>query len=319
MLEDLLGMNIPMPYANWKDSYEFVLATQSDPYILFTRDVFHMQLGLEIVDDDEKAIKTAVKYADLDAIKFLLNESKLSKDELWSSVKPLKKTILLFREEVALLLIEDGRCFTKESNIEGDIYNSACEGLSKLYFYLINKYPQHIPEDIAATFLPACASGAEDIVEHILMIARDDLEQREIKSGYRFLNEVIGYDAPNQSYSLARHGRFLQYFHGFFLCMKPKIQSERTAEYLGEGIKCGKITDIESIRKCLFDNTVIYGLLQACIATLTVEYVEGVNALATELFKLLDNEAQIKASIRAAVSKGKIELAKSFQSFTTTM
>jgi hypothetical protein len=61
-------------------------------------------------------------------------------DEIWNTTTLLHKDMITLREDVVLLLIEDGRYFTDKSDIIIFIYNLEVYSLCKAYFYAVNLF-----------------------------------------------------------------------------------------------------------------------------------------------------------------------------------
>ena len=315
MLEDLLGMEIPMPYDDWKGSYEFVLATQPNVEMLFTRDVFHAQLGIELAARAKYCVLAAVKSAEIETIRYLMTESKWASDEVWNTSRLVDSAQLVLREEVVMLLFQDGRCFTDEEDIETLIADSACHGMSRAYFYLIENYPNRIPDDIGQAFLEACSSGARDIAVHIASIPNVDLDDDELDDGFALLD---WYDDPTneklyEATSVCMLGCAIMTGHFPSAAGVLKDRSKSYTRVLEKAIRTGGVHSISQIGQYLRTSSRTFALLNAAINTLTVEYVTDANQLALDLFDLVNEQVCTKFGIRLAVSKGKVALAKEMQ------
>ena len=307
MLEKLLGMDIPMSYNKWRESYQFVLAIGSNVNLLFTKDVFHAQLGTLLVVDQKKALEYAVKFAELKTIEYLMHDSSLAYNALWNTDKLVDIAIYALRQDVALYIIEDERCFTDKSRIESVMYDAAECGLSNVFFYLLDAYPnRNLNQDMSdILFGHVCASGARDIADYLISTYPGALQDSEIRDGYKVLDIIEGHDDLDDikayTHTLQTHGHINR-------LVTPNINYGA----IGQGIRNGRITDIEVIKPIIRNQDSVYILLADCINTLNGKRDIGVNNLAIELFKMLDNEGYIKISIRAAKDNGKVVLAKEF-------
>lgn len=328
MLEDLLGMSISIPCSDWKKSYEFVLATQPNIEMLFTKDIFHAQLGIELLVNTDTAILKAIECAEIDTIRFLLTESKLANDDIWKTPKLIDRAKRLLREEVLLLLIKDGRCFANREDIGAVIYDSAYFGLSRPYFYLVEMYPGEIYADLGATFTPACSSGARDIADHISSIPNVGLDDEELRDGYALLDfyddpsDLELYDGTETADHIMSitHGHFNKAVVDYLTKADERNikgtmsrRAKNAINIIPLGIQTGHINNINQVNPYLYNETVVRALLNAAINVLTDEYIEPANSFAVDLFKLLVDEAPAKLAIKMAVANGKIALAKEFK------
>jgi hypothetical protein len=101
--------HIPFHYDTWKDVYKFVTLIGDKKHLLYTRGVLYAKLGLLLgISLVGETLDLALQQASIETIKLLLTLPEL--DNQWYCFVQVTPPMVVGREDVAMLLIEDGRC-----------------------------------------------------------------------------------------------------------------------------------------------------------------------------------------------------------------
>jgi hypothetical protein len=228
MTEAYLGINIPYAYNKWEDVYKFVTLIGKDTYLLFSRDVFHAKVGLllnvPLINVPYESLLLIVEQAQSETLSFVLDLPQL-KDE-WKKTKYITSAMKYLREDIAMLLVQDGRCLQNRANIEAITTVALLKGCGEVFMYLADNFPNDIPEEIGDMYTISCCYGLEDVAEAIQEIDPYLNYDSGVKSGQamlKYLKTGIEKDLPRYIqydcvYAMIRSGnallahRFVKYY-----------------------------------------------------------------------------------------------------------
>jgi hypothetical protein len=204
MTESYLGVNIPYTsdYAidvnsdyTWKDVYKFVTLIGKRKKLLFFRDVFHAKLGLLVVDLslslNDRLLKHVIHKGQLNTIAFLLTLPELYED--WGGSKYALLALKRRRQDVCMLLINDGRALRSSKRISRLILSSVSYGCDEVFLYLVDMYPNNITNELGDYYITACSYGYDDVADKIIELGIDASDDTDIALGSDMLDYLDGY------------------------------------------------------------------------------------------------------------------------------
>lgn len=160
------------PTKGWKDVYMFVCAIKRKTYLLFTRDPFYAELGLLIgISLAQDVLKKCIKCAQAETIKFLLDST--SSNTIWDDEFSLLTAMRMYREDIGMILLEDGRCLKECDTLRIDVNEiaqySLLYGCGKIFMYLVNRFFDRIKFNSFISFyvIRACCYGLDIAVKTI--------------------------------------------------------------------------------------------------------------------------------------------------------
>jgi hypothetical protein len=232
MTEAYLGIEIPLEHNKWEDVYKFVTFIGNKRELLYTKDLFYAQLGLllgePLIGGAFGTLDGAIAEASLETIAFLLTLPALSKE--WENFDHITSAVKYCRDDVALLLLQDGR-YTKDVN---NIYGIACAlltgGCSNSFLYLLEKFRNNISGNIEGEYIVTCCYGLEDVA---LKLRELDLDIRnEIEIGnrvFRFLS--TGVIEGNLAFDIESNGVLAIIKSGYLAYAFPLISHSSRSIY----------------------------------------------------------------------------------------
>jgi hypothetical protein len=153
MVESYLGVEIPssiQPKTRWEDVYKTVILLNNRRHLFYTRDLFYAQLGALLVApfDTKKRnmLEDTIKLASLEAIAFMLTLPELEKE--WENPRYVRIAADNYRDDVALLLLQDGRCTNNTEHIPDITVSLFQNGCEKAFIYIADKFPNDMPGDM---------------------------------------------------------------------------------------------------------------------------------------------------------------------------
>jgi hypothetical protein len=312
MLESILGLSA-LPEGDgvsYKECYKFVVAIGSNVSLMFTKSVFYAKLGL-MMGYDTSVLDLAIKYADIETVELLLEVFDPPAFRWYAFTV---NAIDLLRTDVAMLLIKDKQCLDDDPDVIYDIILSAAEhGMSEVFFYLINKYPNINIDDIMQnTYSQVCAIGARNIADYILS---KGCGPQEYETDMYFMLDLIegkDTDLPDLSNSFYSIFTLIEYGHleiAFKLISKEHSTMRKYYSNIHDsivlGIRNGRINDIVTLRPLLFrSDEYLIAYVSECIKN----YSTKDNELAVGIFQTIRNQKTKLELVDMAYNNGKIEL-----------
>jgi len=164
----------------WKDMYRFVTSIGNKKELFFSRDVLHAKIGL-LLDDkssgDVRTLSDELVKASIDTVKFLLTLPQLQ--EVWKDASFILTAISVRRQDICMLLIEDGRCLAHSQDIREMILDAMRYGCGEVFLRLVNDCPNKIPPyGMDDFYTVVCSYNLKDVAKKILEITniiRDQL------------------------------------------------------------------------------------------------------------------------------------------------
>lgn len=185
MTEAYLGMDIPLENDDWESVYKFVTLIGDKLYLLFTREVFYAELGLLL--ESIPPIKH-IEEIPIDTLEYLLTVLEL--DHVWKSHVHIRNAARQCRDDLALLLAKDERCFRNPSKIWSTMKATLEGGCGKTFMYLRDKYPAHVDHLMVGGYsITAACYGLEDVVQ----VLGQDPNTRELLNFVRTGRREGGY------------------------------------------------------------------------------------------------------------------------------
>jgi hypothetical protein len=185
MTEAYLNVSIPFdmePSSTWEDVYKFITLIGEVRYLLYTRDVFYAKLAvllnIDIVQRDIR--EEVINRANVDTIAFLLTVDSLK--YTWDC-DCILEALSLGREDVAMLLIQDGKLLKDTTSITYIIEASLKGGCGKVFMYLAERFPNSMPDNVGYYYVTCCSYGLPSIAAKIPELDPMSIGQHDVSTG----------------------------------------------------------------------------------------------------------------------------------------
>jgi hypothetical protein len=240
MTEAYLGVEIPYDTNDWQEVYKFITLVEDDQYVFFRREVFFAQLGLLLYPDLFKVTGKAklfqivklpgiIEEASIETISLLLGLPEL--DWYWVNIHSSFITAMKYlREDIADLLIEDGRCFKTFGGIPFTISAACRSGCGRIALRLIEKYPDHLPAELKHVYIMSCCHGLRDLAD-VLLELDVNMQDKYVSLGKHILEYLEDGTAlpKHSSKTIENHGIFAMIVSGY-TSQAYKLLAQRTID-----------------------------------------------------------------------------------------
>ena len=324
MVENLIDAEVPADdVIDYRECYHTIKDIGKGYHIMFTRDVSYAKIGLLMDYGLGSSISEAIQNASVDTIEFLMSCDNIP-SHIWENIViTLEIALMRLRTDVSLLFIQDGRCFNNDIGLVSQSLTKAAErGLSTVFFYLIEAYPEARFIERRATINRICCAGARDILDYLVSCG---LIKGSMTEGFAILDFIDGEQLRISSnkimLGLFENGyvsQAIEVFNRIDGIDRPHIA---ILDAISHGIQTGKIATLDKLHM-LIDRHVldINRVIIYCVNTLRVDLVDNANYLALTLLKTTNLRASDNKEFTKAIEKfaksprevGKTKLAKDF-------
>ena len=304
-VEGIVGQELSIEEGiSYKHCYKYIKAIGNNLHLMFAKGLPYASICMLMLTDTSTSvalvntIREAVPVCDIETLRYILNHPSIPSD-VWN-MPLLDRVMSLLRQDLALALIEDGRCLQPGNSSIALLRAAEC-GLSKVFSYILHNYSDVELDILDASFEQVCCTGSVDIADYLISIGYGNVNTQEYVAMVHIANNAH-YEVHDLNilclYTLVEYGYVENVVDSLF------IATNELEKAIYAGIRNGRIHSVGQMlplitRHCVLN---LYKCAEICIRSI------GSDSLALELFRMLPNCAKKTALMSEAYHQGNFDL-----------